>query len=447
MRDDFASKEYEFERMISMEAIRLKRKLYVHVIASFLMLSLVTSACAGNDSGDIDNSSQDMLLEANWDQILDEAIGQTVNWYMWGGSNAINDFVDQKYGTVLKEKYGITLNRVPLGDTAEAVNKVLHEKQAGKNKDGSVDLIWINGENFITLKQADALFGPFTNKLPNTKYVDYANPAIGKDFGLETEGYESVWGSAQFQFVYDSERMKSSELPRNYKELKLWIEQHPGRFTYVAPPDYIGTRFVKQLFYELTGGYQNWEKTFDQQSFDAKASAVWDYLNEIKPYLWREGSTYPKTTAELTTLFNNNEVDFAFTQEINGIATDIGKGKLPTTARPYVFDTGTIGDYHYVAIPYNATHKAAAMVVANLILEPSLQFDKADPEIGWGDGLGIDPSRLEGEDQKRYEELKSKNSETAVSADILLKHKLPDMSAAYTIALEEGWKNRVLFQK
>ncbi|TFE27546.1 ABC transporter substrate-binding protein [Cohnella luojiensis] len=425
----------------------MRKKRSVKVILFLCLVSLIIAACSGKDSADKGKAAGDALLSGSWDQALAEAKGQTVNWYMWGGSDAINEFVDRKYGSVLKDKYGITLHRVPLSDTAEAVNKVLNEKQAGKNKDGSVDLIWINGENFATLKQADALFGPFATKLPNAKYVDYSNPAVGKDFGLDTEGYESVWGSAQFQFVYDSERMKPSELPHNYKELKSWAEKHPGRFTYNAPPDFTGTRFVKQLFYELSGGHQKWSKPFVQQEFDAEATKVWDYLNEVKPSLWRKGETYPKTIAELAALFNNNEVDFAFTQDIGGIATDIGKGKLPKTARPYVFDTGTIGDYHYVAIPYNAAHKAAAMVVANLILDPKLQFEKADPAKGWGDGIGIDPSKLEGANKKLYNELKAKSGETAVQADVLLKHKLPDLPAAYTPALEEGWKNLVLFQK
>ncbi|WP_219837210.1 ABC transporter substrate-binding protein [Paenibacillus sp. R14(2021)] len=424
-------------------------KRYLLATLVLCMLSVTLAACSYSRTSDkaLDADSNAALLSGSWDDVLAEARGKTVNWYMWGGSDAINEFVDQKYGTELKEKYNITLHRVPIADTAEAVNKVLNEKQAGKAKDGSVDLIWINGENFATLKQADALFGPFASKLPNAKYVDYSNPAVQKDFGLDTEGYESVWGSAQFQFVYDSNRIKPEELPRSYQDLKAWIINHPGRFTYDAPPDFTGTRFVKQLFYEMSGGYQNWAKPFEQQAFDAEAAKAWNYLNEIKPSLWRKGETYPKTVAELTTLFNNNEVDFAFTQDIGGIATDIGKGKLPKSARPYVFDTGTIGDYHYVAIPYDAAHKAAAMVVANLILEPKLQFEKSDPAKGWGDGIGIDPSKLEGVDKQLYEALKSKSGDASVPADELLKHKLPDLQAAYTPALEEGWKTHVLFGK
>ena len=53
----------------------------------------------------------------------------------------------------------MTLNRVPIDNTAGAVNKVLNEKAAGKDGGGSIDLIWINGQNFRTLKDAGLLYG------------------------------------------------------------------------------------------------------------------------------------------------------------------------------------------------------------------------------------------------------------------------------------------------
>ncbi|MCK7519008.1 MAG: hypothetical protein MZV64_15425 [Ignavibacteriales bacterium] len=103
----------------------------------------------------------------DWDSVLAAAKGQTVNWYIWGGSDSINAYVDNFYGKALKERYDITLNRVPVADTVDAVNQVLSEKQAGKDP-GAVDLIWINGENFFTLKQADMLYKDWAQKLPNS---------------------------------------------------------------------------------------------------------------------------------------------------------------------------------------------------------------------------------------------------------------------------------------
>ena len=41
-----------------------------------------------------------------------------------------------------------------------------------RNADGSVDLVWINGPNFLALKQQSLLFGPFTHAMPNYARVD-----------------------------------------------------------------------------------------------------------------------------------------------------------------------------------------------------------------------------------------------------------------------------------
>ena len=88
-----------------------------------------------------------------WNKILKDAKGQTVNWYMWGGSTVINDYVNDVIGGEAA-KFGVKLNQVKLNATADAVNKVLGEKQAGNLTKCSVDMIWINGENFLTGKQA-----------------------------------------------------------------------------------------------------------------------------------------------------------------------------------------------------------------------------------------------------------------------------------------------------
>ncbi|MCG8347197.1 MAG: hypothetical protein MI924_05390, partial [Chloroflexales bacterium] len=119
---------------------------------------------------------------ADWDSVIAAASGQTVNWYMWGGSESINNFVDTFYGQALAERYDIALNRVPVADTVDVVNQVLSEKEAGIDP-GNVDLIWINGENFLSLKQADMLFPSWAQVLPNSSLVDWDNPAINRDFG------------------------------------------------------------------------------------------------------------------------------------------------------------------------------------------------------------------------------------------------------------------------
>ena len=78
----------------------------------------------------------------SWDDVTAAADGGQVNVYMWGGSDAINGFVDDFYGIPLKNDHNIALNRVPLKGTVDAVNQVLSEKEAGvTGDDGNIDLI------------------------------------------------------------------------------------------------------------------------------------------------------------------------------------------------------------------------------------------------------------------------------------------------------------------
>ena len=84
-----------------------------------------------------------------------------MNFNAWAGDEKTNAFI-QWAGDEVAQRYGVKINHVKLKDTAEAVTRVVAEKAAGRNAGGSVDLVWINGPNFLALKQQGLLLGPFT---------------------------------------------------------------------------------------------------------------------------------------------------------------------------------------------------------------------------------------------------------------------------------------------
>ena len=103
---------------------------------------------------------------ANWDAVLEDAKGETVYWNAWGGSENINAYIEWA-GAEIESKHDVRLMHVKLDDTAHAVAKVVGEKAVGKHDGGSVDLIWINGENFASMKRQNLLFSPgWAEKLP-----------------------------------------------------------------------------------------------------------------------------------------------------------------------------------------------------------------------------------------------------------------------------------------
>ncbi len=375
----------------------------------------------------------------SWDEAVDGSRGQTVDWYMWGGSPAVNAYVNGYLADELKRRYDITLRQVPVNDIAEVVSKLVVEKQAGKDAGGSVDLMWINGENFRTCMRYGLLYGPFATVLPNQRYVDWTNQTVKNDFGTPVEGMESPWGSAQMVMVYD--RARIAEPPRSVGALLEWIRTHPGRFSYPAPPDFTGSVFIRHIFYHVAGSVDRWQGDYPQTELEQAAEKTYRVLRELRPALWRGGSTYPESPVRMDTLFADGELDFSFSYHQGDASRKILDGLFPDTVRTFVFDEGTIANTHFVAIPYNAADKAAAMVVADFLLSPEAQLEKAKPEV-WGDFPALSQQKLPPQWQQRFADL-PRGPATLDDAE-LQSHQLPEPPSEILIHLEQGWEQQVL---
>ncbi len=230
-------------------------------------------------------------MAAGWDEVLAAAKGQTVWWHAWGGDPKINEFIAW-VGALALERHGVTLNHVKLASTADAVAAVLAEQEAGKTDGGSVDLIWINGENFAAMKAKGLLFGPFAESLPHWPLVDVAGkPAVATDFTLPTEGYESPWAMAQLVFEYDTARL--TDPPRDLAALAAFAAANPGRFTYPQPPDYMGVTFLKQAMYGLLADPSVMQAPVGE-SYAELTAPLWAFLDALHPNLWRAARLSPR---------------------------------------------------------------------------------------------------------------------------------------------------------
>ena len=221
--------------------------------------SIATAGCSAPAS----ESAQ--VAPRTWDQVLVEADGQTVDLWMYGGDDRGNAYVDDVLAPAAAD-LGVTLRRVPITDTREALQRMLAERAAGTD-DGTVDLVWVNGDNFATGKQADAWLCGWSEDLPNMAGVASDDPLVSADFGVDVDGCEAPWHKAQFTFVYDAERVPDP--PSSLSGLLDWAEDHPGRFTYPAPPDFTGSVFVREALYSVAGGAEQVPATYDQGAFDS----------------------------------------------------------------------------------------------------------------------------------------------------------------------------------
>ncbi len=392
----------------------------------YLILIFIAAACGKKQ----DNS---MGLDYNWEDIAKRSKGTEVNIYMWGGSAEVNKFMDTFVAKSLKEKNDITLNRVPITDIKDTVNKLIVEKQAGK-KDGSVDVIWINGENFKLLKESDVLWGDFVKNLPAKEKVKEATTV--SDFGEPVDGLEAPWGEAQFNFIYHS---SYGAIPfTTHETLKEYVKSNPGSFTYPAIPDFTGSAFVRNLAIDIIGEEKAQEMT--DEEFKVALEEVWNYLDEIEPYLWRKGETYPESQGKLDILYRNNEVDVTMGYIINKVTNKIASGEFSEDSKSFLLERGTLFNNHYLSIPGNSKNKAGAVYVINYLLSEEAQLAKQDPK-NWGDSTILDMNKLSEEKRRMFEILGQ--SEAIPTLEERAAKRVRELSPEKLEIIEEGWLENI----
>lgn len=330
-----------------------------------------------------------LLVRADWQQTETEARGQTVWFNAWGGDPAINRYLDWVSAEV-KQAYGVNLKVVHIADAADAVKRIQTEAGAGRSRGGSIDLLWVNGENFRTLKLGKLLHTGWAEQLPNWRYVDTQKP-VREDFSLATDGAESPWGSARLTFI--ARRQQTPIPPQDADALLAFAAAHPGSVSYPRPPDFTATAFLEQLLLNLTAHPERLKQPPQADSFAQVTAPLWAYLDKLHPLLWRQGRDFPASPAKMDSMLGAGTLRLSLTFNPMHAAQKVASGDLPPDSYSFGFTRGMIGNVHFVAIPANARSVAGAQVVANFLISPEAQRRKADPAI-WGDPTVLDLNKV-----------------------------------------------------
>lgn len=368
-----------------------------------------------------------------WSDIQSKARGQTVYFNAWGGGDNINAYI-QWAGAEVRKRYGVTVEHVKVSDTADVVKRVRNEKAAGKLSDGSVDMVWINGENFLAMKREGLLFGPFAEKLPSYAFVDVqGKPTTRVDFSEPVDGMEAPWGMAQLTFFVDSKRVSAP--PRSMAELLAFAKAHPGRVTYPRLPDFHGATFITQALTELNSNRSALYKPVTPEALAQAATPLWAYLDALHPHLWRAGKQFPQNAAAVRQMMADGELLLAFTFNPNEAANEIAAKRLPPSVSSYQFRSGTIGNTHFLAIPFNSGAAAGAQVFANFLLGAEAQARKADIAV-WGDPTVLAVDQLPAAERARFA-AKPLPGQVEVSAPAI-----PEPHGSWVGPLEKEWLKR-----
>lgn len=377
--------------------------------------------------------AQSPATAPQWASIEAQARGQTVYFNAWAGSERINAYI-QWAAQEVAQRYGVTVKHVKVADAAEVVKRVRAEQTAGKHTGGSVDALWLNGENFLAMKREGLLYGPFTPRLPNMRWVDVVGkPTTQIDFSEPVQGWEAPWGMAQFTWFADRARVPTP--PRNMNELLAYARAHPGRVSYPRPPDFHGTTFLKQAWLELQPDRAALAQPYSAARFSHSTAPLWAWLDALHPHLWRRGTQFPLSAAAIRQMLADGELWLAFTFNPNEAANEIAAGRLPATVISWQPEAGSVGNTHFIAIPFNSSASAGAQVFINFLLSPPAQARKADITV-WGDPTVLAVAHLPPADQARF------TSATVPGQVVQHAPAWPEPHGSWVEPLEREWLRR-----
>ncbi|AXT62541.1 ABC transporter substrate-binding protein [Aquimarina sp. AD10] len=396
----------------------------------YVILAMLLLAC-----GKEQKETSFAIDSASWDEIIKQGQNQSVNLMMWTGDTKINAYMNSYIRPLVKEKYNIDLT-ISSGQGNTIVQILMAELQANKTE-SDLDMVWINGETFYQLQQIKGLYGPWTSKLPNAEFIDFDNKFIGMDFQQPIAGYELPWGNVQMTIIYNSENVKTPPMTR--EALYKFAKENPGKFTW--DNHFTGLTFLKALLIDIAGGNGSLNGDFDEKKYQKYSSELWSYLTTLKPYLWKNGETFPEAVAPMHQLFASGELWFTMSNNDAEVDNKIAEGIFPETTRAYVPKYGTIQNSHYMGISKMSINKAAAMVVANEMISAEAQLKKQDPSI-WGDGTVLDTKKLPSLLKAKFNN--QPNRKYAPKRSEITQRALQEINPEYMIRLAEDFRKYMI---
>ena len=289
------------------------------------------------------------LLSKPWDEIVAQAKQEgQVTWFNWYFEPEFREAVK-----AFEAEYGITVTIPDVNSGDDVLNKLMAEKDLPAT---DIDLMSLGGAAGFRITPADLFMGPITAVLPEGGAL---NPVVeGADWG----GYGAQFWGNQTCLAYDPTRVDVAGLPNTVEELAAWMAANPGQFGFNFENGGSGPSLIHNVARNILGisGDTTVDATPDLQPvFD------WFIANEPNYIL-------TASNADSLSRLNAGEFTMIATWE-DFLAGNINRGEVSDRFECYVPDFGMNGGGNVVAVPKNATHPAAALVLAHWLTSAATQ--------------------------------------------------------------------------
>ncbi len=469
----------------------LSRRSFIGIagVASVAAAMTGLAGCSSNSGGSSDKKEEapkkvaDGLSKMNWDDVLAEAKGGQVTFCAWDTDVMVKQWWDS-LATYVKDNYDIEIVYVP--DDAANEQKILTDIENGG--DATIDMFWGMGSKMSRYLEKDGLFQEEWFKfLPNYKYFDESDDRVVFDGTQKTNGAEAPFQTLNPSLVYSKDKWNKdlawdeskgdvSGLFHNFTELYQWVQKNPGKFTYMdlnGAGAFHAQCFLRAALAELTNnGSGGWKAVYDESddektrqkkiadnnkawyewlqtseatedAFYSKAAYLWAYLNDLKPYLL-QGDGGPLYAADASTMMSyvmSGDLACTFTT-CTSISSRIEANPSSYMPNPQIYMMQTsIGIWDYVVITNNSQNKAAALVVANAMIDPEQQALAFETT---GNGYNVSYDKLESDQKTAFDDVFAGFIDgTSPSAEEIANCSYPDTTGKVNAWMVTGWDQKV----
>ncbi len=215
--------------------------------AALLALAAAACAAAGAPAGTTTENR-------SWSQITDQAKGQTVDLWMYGGDQQGNAYVDDVL-TPAAAKLGVTLRRVPVADTKDAMTRILAERQAGTH--GRHGRPGVGQRRQLRDRQAGRRLAlRLVRTAAQHEVRGTRRPADSPRTSEPTvDGCEAPWHKAQFTLGLRRRRESPNPPTIDGGCPATGPRPTPDGSPTRPRPDFTGSVFVREALYSASGGY------------------------------------------------------------------------------------------------------------------------------------------------------------------------------------------------
>ncbi len=375
--------------------------------------------------------------EAAWQRMVNSAKNSTVEFYTWTNDKNMRNWLDKSVHKALKEDYSINL-KLTDADFRHVVEQLEADKLAN-NRIGKIDLLWLNEAQFIEMKKKGLLYGPFSEDVYDySAYFSVEDLMVNHIGNTPCEGYLIPFDKKILAYYYNRDVIENA--PASIDQLERMLIDNPGVFTYPQAQDPIGGAFIRSIILDFVDAEAFHDKNLSEAELDALIKPGLSYLKAISKNLLNEGKTYPATSEELDQLFSDGKVGITMSFDYQHGSKKTGKGEFSYGTRPFILSKKNVCQQQFLAIPFNASNKSAALITINKMINKKLQIRK----MRIADYGGLPPySSSFIDDDLRDSIERALRKKSIVKITSLLESGVKDIPAQYHDYINAAWQRSV----